>query len=587
MLDLESNSTWINLFGNASDKRVVMFLNELYEQSLINKKKRKGTDFEIQDFRLNMKSIIFQNQVFTIPDGGKKDDAVHSEWINFFKDILIFYKSPPSAPVKVIYELAVTPDSPSDVKFINALCKFLVINTKPNISWDQENFNSIYMPLGIDKITTTESTPSTSKIFNINKTKMFVKSFLGESLQKAETLSAFDVKSKNRSTPVYYRNEDGMLCIMTEDGKEQLVDSRSTEFKALVEKSIEKDTGFGFKACHEDEQCSKYILDCLSGNGIERCSAFLQSSNYWEKAKEEVADMSPEIARGFLRKLEFEKVDSTITQMDGVTRRIKIKEMESVESWVSKLKDKLDEKSARSIASNEKLLGYLRLVVDKINNSPTILNPSIDNKGVLIRRQYNDDTLLGRIGLQHKPSVLHNYAPDMDNNFIRDYYLRSPVNVKENSRKVVISGVQGSSPIRLNIQSGGAVNPNDPKQYYIDEEDEMKLARVSDMFTSRFRIIEKQLAAKGKSISGADRDKIVELIESLRKSETVLWKFIIYTNAFIKLMASGDDDGDEVINFENLKTLVDNRTATHNKASGKSLALINILDTLVLAINAK
>jgi hypothetical protein len=328
-------------------------------------------------------------------------------------------------------------------------------------------------------------------------------------------------------------------------------------------------------------------MECLAGKGIESCSRFLSKPDFWDEVVDEVKEMNPEVAVLLLKKLEFGKVRATVSrQVYGRPNTIHITKMESVEKWLKRLEDekKLSPDALKSIGANSKLIGYLKLVVDKINDNLAVLNPDYDVRHDEMRRISNDDSYLGKSGMQHRPRRLVQYATDIDAQLVRGYFQNSPANLSAgNSVRVNLPGVG------VYRMTGGAdpADPTDPKQYYIDEEAERKLGFTSDILSSRFDVIEKQLAARGKSISNDDREKIVELLDSLKKNEIVLNKFIIYTNAFIKLMlTAGENVGEDVLNFENLKNLVDTRSSALSKSSNKSSALINVLDTLVVAINA-
>jgi hypothetical protein len=580
------------LFGDKDDDRIKLFLNELYEQSIENRKQRKSDEFSINDIKLTKISMKFENQYFINKVNGA-DDSVHPEWKCFFNDVQNFInnknKNNTIVDENLIEQMKTIADTNikqfiifivnkiidmenKKYKAVNVLDVFINESIKPKFVYDQQ-INC-----------------ENHKYFRYEIGKYFLKKYFDEAVTRSASADLGDVfapSSGSTKTPVYYRNIEGKLCV-TRNGKEVEVGRDSEEFKNIFspENASRKCFTTGYKGTGEGKECKDFIMECLAGTGVEKCASFLESENFWEIAVNEVKEMNPEVAVLLLKKLEFEKVRATVTrQVYGRPNTIHITKMESVEKWVERLakNNNLDKDSAVAIGKNEKLIGYLKLVVDKINDNLAVLNPDYDDRYGEMRRMTNDDSYLGKSGMQHRPRRLVQYASDTDAQLVRGYFQNSPANLSaRNSVRVNLPGVGVYRMI------GGAelVDPTDPKQYYIDEEAERKLRFTGDILLSRFNVIKKQLAAHGKSISKEDNDKIIMLIDSLTKNEIILNKFIIYTNAFIKLMlTAGENVGEDVLNFQNLKNLVDTRSSALSKASNKSSALINVLDTLVVAIN--
>ena len=72
------NLKLVPLFGRNNDMRVKLFIDELRNQFVLYKK--------VSIYR---KSPMFENQYFKVPDPDKAVDAVHSEWTEFFTDVIV------------------------------------------------------------------------------------------------------------------------------------------------------------------------------------------------------------------------------------------------------------------------------------------------------------------------------------------------------------------------------------------------------------------------------------------------------------------------------------------------------------------
>jgi hypothetical protein len=560
-----------------NDNRVNIFLSELFAQS----KKTKGAkpNFESEDIKITDKSTVFQPSYFSSGsssgygygyDYGSSD--IHPEWDTFLNDINIRYNNITNFN---IYQDALNrTQNSTDIfdNFMNVLLNklfdvstgtFKQSGTNVNKLFDATTFKSIlHEPVG---------TSSNIKDFNIKIDGPFLNSFFKEALTRSHVpVDILFGPSKKADAQQYFRVND-KLCRMV-NGVPIEVGYNSSEYISIVNetdyaKSKCVSTGIGG---NDSAKCQRFITNCLYGKDIDSCKDFLQDPDYWRTAIDEVENMNPEIAIRLLTKLEFRKVVVPVKYYtDKKVSVVHLNQMETFAQWLENLykSGKLNEESKTKISNNRELRGYIDMVVSKINGNPAILNSDYNEKqGV---RRLNRDSYLSRIGLQLKPKTLL-YAPDAVNHLVRMTYERSPVNIVNMNR--VFS------------QFGGI--PNSPSQYYINSEDEEKLGYTSGIFLERFSKIERQLGAFGKSINNDDKRKILDLIESLKKTEITLHKFIIYTNAFISLMEThGEYISDKVLNLENLKNLVDTRTVSFTKAQNKTSALSSIFDKITSITN--
>lgn len=162
---------------------------------------------------------------------------------------------------------------------------------------------------------------------------------------------------------IWKRNEKGELYRII-DGKQVTLEEST--------KHLRKDfkcysTLVNFKT---PEECDKYVYGCLTNeneNAIETCIQFWGQRDFFNVAKNEISNMNPRVALITLEKFGF-RIYSVMDSMAGCV----ISKVESVDHWLKKcMETKFNKAEVRNaIRSNDRLLAYLRLLVEFVNSNP-------------------------------------------------------------------------------------------------------------------------------------------------------------------------------------------------------------------------
>jgi hypothetical protein len=175
----------------------------------------------------------------------------------------------------------------------------------------------------------------------------------------------------NQDTQIYYRNKDGNLCII-KDGKEIEVNRGSDLFnKVFADYADDKCKIIGMDNKQNNENCGRYLIDCLEGDeqSIKKCNHYLNDPNFWIKSNKDVDEMLPILAVDTLEKLKFQK--ETYSDEDNNI----LYKYQNYSTWLKSLSKNIPEFDFDKIKSNHKLRQYIQLLILKINNNPSILNP--------------------------------------------------------------------------------------------------------------------------------------------------------------------------------------------------------------------
>lgn len=321
-------------------------------------------------------------------------------------------------------------------------------------------------------------------------------------------------------------------------------------------------------------ECGRYLLSCLNGTSgsIDACKSFMLRPDFWEVSREEVKNMLPRVAVDTLSKFGFQQVVNSST---------KLNEVENVPSWSARLKDVIkDPTELNQILTNTKLMGYLGLLVQKVNGSPAILNegvvgnPKGDNmvdlanafKGTYAHaagvKPYNDGGAnLAQVVLRQSQLALMNLT-----------YTRNLID----NRFVVLNGavlVPGMHLMRggavLSIPSVSSQGPTPLKENYPIMKNLVELAN-------------KKLADLGRPLNPADANVLASSLEELRKAEDKLFRSLSYVDKYIDLhqiFKVYDTEG--VLTVDNLAKFVD---ANKKYLSRTETRLKSLTDVLIETI---
>ena len=357
---------------------------------------------------------------------------------------------------------------------------------------------------------------------------------------------------------------------MDANGKEEQVDINSQKFKDL--KASDKCLGTNVNEFTGSKSCADYLRDCLSGNDVKKCVAFLKEDKYWNVVEKEVDEMLPAIALKTLESFEFKTVDTY-----DETNKMNIRKVISVTEWLANLlkmvkaSTELDDVAYKAIAGNEKLKGYLALLVKKVNFNPAILNRGITKSDE--QKRYNPNAFTGSklatMGLKPRLAV-SSFAPSSIDR------LASTVRSDQDAIRIRLMGPS----IFGGILTGGSAAIDDLENKLKDE-----TKQTWGIFQNHYLALVNQLKGMGKDIAEEDKNKIKDLFEQLKKSELKLMQVILMTEKYKDLISiHGEKDNSNTLKIDHLKQFVDQRNKYFTRVAKKQNDLISIIKSISEAV---
>jgi hypothetical protein len=141
---------YITLFGYSDDERVKLFLHDLYEQSDINRLQNKHEDFTSDDIKFNVATHHLQSKYFLRPDvpsGTGTESDVHSEWVEFFCNILSAMSRKTvdnNANLKIIRELGGIKTPGSSEQFMQVIVRLIMSSIHSSSRGELLNDTSVW-----------------------------------------------------------------------------------------------------------------------------------------------------------------------------------------------------------------------------------------------------------------------------------------------------------------------------------------------------------------------------------------------------------------------------------------------------------
>jgi len=320
--------------------------------------------------------------------------------------------------------------------------------------------------------------------------------------------------------------------------------------------------------------CADYLRDCLAGNseGVAKCKKYMTHHEFWNNAQKEANTILPGMIVKTLTAFGFE-----FTQYKHEMTNQQLWKVQSVEEWLSGLnkladdpkKNSLDKKEVTAISKNEKLRGYLAMLVKRVNENPIILNEGYNgpsNKGP--KQEQLTFGLLPKFGLK-----LHVPANDI-------------MSIIERTNATVTNHIHSQlrAAVLVPVMSGGANTYFDPIENAANIlKYPMKQSWV--ILQNQYEGLKDRLNIHNKSISKADDATIRSLIEKLRESEIKLTKTMLYAEKYAKLLeVFGVNDGRSVLSFDHLAKFVDAKDSYLNKVRDRQNSLTSIIRTVAEAV---
>lgn len=376
--------------------------------------------------------------------------------------------------------------------------------------------------------------------------KAIMESAVKESAEASKFWSSVD--SEPASESAYYRKvgQPGKL-FTKKNGEEVEVQAGSEEFKKLMENPGDNCFNLGIKNEDGDETCYNFVTKCLSGSGVEDCKNFMQSTNFWKDAVESAKEMSPVLGQQLLNKFGFKNQSGTY---------------QSVDEWVKGLT--LAEDEAKRIASNTELIGYLGMVVSKVNSISTV------SAGA-------EDPYWSKMGVPNASA-----KPES-----------TPSETFERIRSVVVNlgrsyGQTYLVPgVSIGFMSGGAASDMNSRIKAFSE-GSSRSNKSSKALKGLYASLLAQLRNINRDLDSADQKEIEKLIEQVSNYEKKLGTAAIYLAEYIDLISvHGKSDTNGLVNMDNIKTFVDKHDGYFNKNQSATEQLLSVLKKLTEAVEAE
>ena len=373
----------------------------------------------------------------------------------------------------------------------------------------------------------------------------------------------------------------------------ELYDNKFNKNVEESEKLLEeiKDTkcfGTGVGSDDVTFKCEDFILDCLRGDNtsIKKCKQYMTNKGFYKKATEEVDSMIPFMAVKILDAFRVVKGISYDSRVNS-----NIEKYESYETWIKRIAEinDVNEASATEIAQikdNNELRHYIKLLIQKVNSNPAILNKKYTGT------KYDQCTFDTN---KFKDSYFYNLGlrvrNGMPTNFNKSDILRTVSTVSSNLAFLPTSFNFRDSIVNVQrfgrgglgyfgvpggfMMGGGVTKYNMYRPSY-------------DILKKSFDNLEKQLEAHDKSISDGNRKTISKFFESYRINEKKIMQVLNYIHRYNEIdRMYGVYDNKNILNMSDFKKIVDNYDNQGNKIFKKTDDISALFTQLLSAVEGR
>lgn len=384
-------------------------------------------------------------------------------------------------------------------------------------------------------------------------------------------------------------NEDELLDLVTQNtwkragdklytiknGVQVMHDLNDPEFaKLLTDKNNCYTTGT-FKDKHS---CRLFMNQCLleqNPNNIMECIKVMEKNDFAQSAKQEIKDMTPIVALNFLKRFGFRTYKAQDEEAN--TTLIKI---EKVSSWLKfYMKTKFtDVTIQKAIENNDKILQYLKLVVEFVNANPSILNKNYDGPTEEQVGKIEADPYATKLGI---PLRRDNYSSSANINMLDTYLKNKSVgtlfkkplyqhkNLNEPMQHILMPFMGNMSKIQI----GGNFN-NVLMKRLVNETSGAAL-----MESIILNLIAK-LKLQHKTLESSYLNKIFQKIKLLKKMEKQMIQNIRYISEYSKLLDVFKNQKSETLSESNLKDIVNSNNNLYKKHSEEEQSMVKIINSI-------
>ena len=370
---------------------------------------------------------------------------------------------------------------------------------------------------------------------------------------------------------VFYKRvgQPGKTFTLDANGNETEVQAGSAVYQQLNQANQCYGTGL----VASPDECNNYFTKCLAGRDIQACKTFMDNANFWQNSENAVSSMLPDVLLATLDSFGFKAYDSKTST--GRNYRA----YPSAEEWITTLKASLgdndkDQGIVDSVRGNARLMGYLNMIVTRVNSNPGIANPTYVEDGP----SYNPNAFVGTLGSQYGIKGKA-FAPRSSK--ARPAPTPTAVSALENTVVNYMGPLgltYGITPLTagfpMGIQRGGADE--------LDVSSEKRLPlKVSDQLNEMYESILENLQHGGKDLDGGDQETIKKMINELNVLENKLFKSSSYVEGYENLIST--QAGGSLVTESNLDKFVAKRNDYFNRVNAKYQSIFPIFSKLAEA----
>jgi hypothetical protein len=617
--NMEEYATYNELFSTKSDNRVSLWLHELKEQvdermSKSGKSIAALQNYDPADMYFDGVTPSMKNDVFVNKDMQLSGNDIHPEWTSFFVELYanlsnkISEKREKQKLIGTIksWFIGAHNESKSLRQFVWALVinMFQLAANRTQINFPDSNtllngLDNIIIPTpdnlfrnyslvpgpalmdsdtflaGVQQVAANILSKTvkaiTNTMFNIDLNKLLIKQMIKQAGEQPQSLGvSTDFFKVDMDEGKYARDANGLLV---ELGDQNFPNGKPVDSKSLQLKLSDQCFGTGVSNSNPGK-CAEYLRDCLKGrpNGIQNCKKFMKDHDFWKNAENDAKNISPLMMVTTLNDFNFDIED----YVHPVTKQ-NLNRFKDVNEWLNKL-NKLAEankglgkKEFDQIKRNDKMQGYLAMLVKRVNDNPIILNPDFNGQpkapGASVTRPIGNH--LTKIGLAP-------YSPGLGMSGLTRAHHSTVAQLPPRINF-------GLAVLPLGNGMIGGATYRDIIQDHVDIRDNKNL-QLWSVFEGEYNTLVAKLDQYGKKISSDDDQEIKKIIKQLKQSELSLSKSILYAAKYAKLLeVYGQHDVNKVLKMTDLQKFVDARDHYFKKVAERRNTLYNIIQAVAEA----
>lgn len=406
----------------------------------------------------------------------------------------------------------------------------------------------------------------------------------------------------------YYRLASDRSKLYTTDASGNKIDvSKGSAYFADKIKDGKNCSSFYVKE-NGAQKCDDYLLKCITrgdAKDISACREYMDNADFWDATQKEVDEMLPTNAEDTLRRFGFQ-----------TESRNNLTVFQSIGDWFKHIESQIGSAAGatgmgvtkaelENIMKNDKLKGYLGMLISKVNSNPSILNKNYNTPYGFDAVDHQDAFKgWGLTAMGLKPRLMIEQNKDASyigrlSNVISSNLLTLGTSMKQyitldNKGGILVGGLPYALYPHMSIKmyGGGEGDEMYGGNYAVRSSGQTQLRQNYPLLKTLFDYVEKRIESKGKSLDSVTKTQIAEHLEKYKQYEEKLFKAIRYTDKYLDLVEIyGHYDKDNILSIDHLKKFVEARDKYYNKANGKQNEVVNAIEQvgniLLEAIKAK